>query len=63
MNLSTEKKQNHGLGEQIVVAKVEAGGGMRRMYWDLGVSRCKLLCLEWISNEIRLYSTGNFNHL
>ena len=26
----------------------------------LGVSRCKLLPLEWISNEILLYSTGNY---
>ena len=24
-----------------------------------GVSRCKLLYLEWISNEILLYSTGS----
>ena len=25
-----------------------------------GVSRCKLLYLAWISNEILLYSTGNY---
>ena len=29
------------------------------MDWEFGVSRCKLLHLEWISNEILLYSTGN----
>ena len=27
---------------------------------DLGVSRCKLFHLEWISNEVLLYSTGNY---
>ena len=28
--------------------------------WELMVNRCKLLLLEWISNEILLYSTGNY---
>ena len=32
------------------------GSGMDRGF---GVSRCKLLHLEWISNEVLLYSTGN----
>ena len=26
---------------------------------EFGVSRCKLLHLEWISNEVLLYSTGS----
>ena len=30
------------------------------MNWESGVNRCKLLHLEWISNEILLYSTGNY---
>ena len=30
------------------------------MDWESGVSRCRLLPLEWISNEILLYSTGNY---
>ena len=30
------------------------------MDWELGVNRCKLLLLEWRSNEILLYSTGNY---
>ena len=30
------------------------------MDWEFGVNRCKLLPLEWISNEILLYSTGNY---
>ena len=29
------------------------------MDWEFGVSRCKLLHLEWISNEVLLYSRGN----
>ena len=28
--------------------------------WEFGVNRCKLLYLEWISNEALLYSTGNY---
>ena len=28
------------------------------MDWEFGVNRCKLLPLEWINNEILLYSTG-----
>ena len=30
--------------------------------WDeeFGVSRCKLLHLDWISNEVLLYSAGNY---
>ena len=30
------------------------------MDWAFGVSRCKLLHLEWISNEVLLCSTGNY---
>lgn len=27
---------------------------------EFGIGRCKLLHLEWISNKILLYSTGNY---
>ena len=30
------------------------------MDWEFGVSKCKLLHLEWISNDILLYNTGNY---
>ena len=30
------------------------------MDWESGVSRCKLLHLEWINNEVPLYSTGSY---
>ena len=30
------------------------------MKWEFGVSRCKLLHLEWVHNEVLLSSTGNY---
>ena len=42
---------------RLVVAK---GEGREWMEWEFGVSRCKLLHLECISNEVLLYSTGNY---
>ena len=34
---------------KLVIAKEEgAGGGME---WDVGVSRCKLLCIKWITTR------------
>ena len=30
------------------------------MDWESGDNRCKLLLLEWINNDILLYSTGNY---
>ena len=43
---------------RLVVAK-EGRGWRNGMDGDSGVNRCKLLHLEWISNEVQLYSTGN----
>ena len=43
---------------RLVVAK--GGGAGSGMDWEFGVSRGKLLHLEWISNEILLYSTGKY---
>ena len=28
------------------------------MDWEFGISRCKLLHLEWMGNKVLLYSTG-----
>ena len=56
MNSSTEKKQTHGHGEQTCGCQ-EGGGG--KGTGSLGLADGKLLHLEWISNEILLYSTGN----
>ena len=56
MNLSTENKENHGHGEQ--TCGCLGGGGGSDMDWEFGVSTCKLLHLNWIRDEILLYSTG-----
>ena len=58
MNLSTEKKQTHGHGEQ--TCGFQGGVEGSEMDWEFGVNRCKLLLLEWISNEILLCSTGYY---
>ena len=58
MNLSTKKKQTLGHREQTCGCQVgEGGNGIDS---EFGVNRCKLLPLEWISNEILLCSTGNY---
>ena len=44
MNLSTEKKQTHQLGEQ--TCDCQGGGWGSGMDCEFGVSRCKLLHLE-----------------
>ena len=41
-----------------MVAKGEGGGS--GMEWGFGVSRYKLLRLEWTSNKVVMYSTGNY---
>ena len=41
---------------RLVVAKSRESG----MDWEFGVGRCKLLHLEWINNEVLLYSSGNY---
>ena len=58
MNLSIKPKQTHRHGEQTCVVMEEWGG--IRMDQKFGVDRCKLLDLEWISNGVLLYSTGNY---
>ena len=55
-----QRKENHGLGEQTCGCQGGGGGRGNGMDWESGVNRCKLLPLEWISNEILLYSTGNY---
>ena len=58
MNLSTEQKQTHGRREQTFGC--QGGEGESGMDWEFGVSRWKLLHLEWISNKILLYSAGSY---
>ena len=58
MNLCAEQKQTHRHGEQACSCQGREGGS--RMDGEFGGGRCKLLHLEWISNEVLLYSTGNY---
>ena len=44
------RKETHGLGEQTCVCQ----GGGNGMDWEFGVSKCKLVHLEWIRNDIPL---------
>ena len=55
-NEPSHRKETHGLGVQTCGCR----GGGSGMDWESGVNRSKLLPLEWISNEILLYSTGNY---
>ena len=57
VNPSKEQKQTHR--EQTFGCQRGEGGGSG-MDGEFGVARCKLLHLEWISNEVLLYSTGNY---
>ena len=43
---------------RLVVVKGERVGGWVK--WEAGVSRCKLLYIEWINNKVLLYSTDNY---
>ena len=38
----------------------EVRWGRDGVEWEIGVSRCKLLYIEWINNKVLLYSTGNY---
>ena len=42
---------------------VATWGEGRGIDWEFGVSRCKLFHLEWISNEVLLYSTAQHSEL
>ena len=42
---------------RIVTAKGEGVG----MDWEFGINSYELSHLEWISNEVLLYSTGNYS--
>ena len=46
---------------RLVVAKGEGvGGGREGVEWEIRVSRCKLLHIEWINTKLLLYSTRNY---
>ena len=55
MNLFRKQKQTHRHREQ--TCGWQGGVGGREMDWELGVNRCKLLCMKWMGNKVLLYST------
>jgi len=57
-NKPFHRKETHGLGEE--TCGCQGGGGGSGIDGVLGVNRCKLLPLQWISNEILLYSTETY---
>ena len=62
---------NYGTNEQVYKTETDShtqridlwlprGKGREWNGWELGVSRYRLLHLEWVSNEVLLYSTENY---
>ena len=58
MTLSTEQKETHRHTEQ--TCGCQGGAGREWDGGEFGLSRCQLLRLEWISNEVLLSCTGNY---
>ena len=58
VSLYMNQKQNHGHEE--LTGGCQGGGVQGRMEWEVGVSKCKLLCIEWINSKVVLYSTENY---
>ena len=58
MNLSMKQKQNHRHREQTGGCQEEVGWG--GMEWEVGLSRCKFLYVEWINNKVLLYGIENY---
>ena len=58
MNLSPKQKQTRG--HRLVVAG--GGGAPGGVEEESGVSRCKILHIEWVNNKVLLRNTGNYTH-
>ena len=60
MDFSTKWKQAHRLRKnRFMLAKGKRG--RREMNWEFGISRCKLLHIEWINNTVLLQSPGSYS--
>ena len=55
--MNTSMKQTHR--EQTCGCQGEEADDVG-MDWEFGISRCKLLYIEWINNKVLLYSTGKY---
>ena len=58
MNLFTKQKQTHRCREQ--TCGCQGNGRRSGMDREFGISRCKLLHLECVSDEVLLNSPGNY---
>jgi len=50
--------QRTDFGDLWLPGRVGWGGG--GWDWEFGISRCKLLYIEWKNNQVLLYGTGNY---
>ena len=57
MSLFMKQKPTHGHREDL---RLPRGADGRVMEWQSGISRCKLLYVEWINSKVLLGSTGNY---
>ena len=55
--LSMKQKQTH---KRTDLWLPRGRGGKEGMEWEFGVSRYKLVYIEWINNKVLWYSTGNY---
>ena len=53
-----ETETESGSENRLVAAKGEVG--RRGLDWEFGISRWKLVYIEWVNNKVLLYSTGNY---
>ena len=58
MNISTKQKQTHRHREQTCGCPGRGAEGV--VNWEFGISKWKLLHIEWINNMVLMYSTGNY---
>ena len=59
INLPTKQNRITDMENRLVVARGDGFGG--KTEGKVGVSRCKLLYMEWINNQVLQYSTENYN--
>ena len=60
MNLSMKQKRLTDIQNRLVFAKGQGVGVGAGIDYQFGVSRSKLLYIEWINSKVLLYSTGNY---
>ena len=58
MNISTNRKRLTDIENRLVVVKGELEWGKEGL--KFGISRCTLVYVKWIKNEVLRYSTGNY---